>query len=204
MWIGIYVRNVFFFLDFFTIVFFFCLDIMQRKLQFCFRDFIRFIWRQTTHRDLKRRGEENSPDKSSDFPRILCAHVFSHQLPHRSPIPDETIPRLCERRLQQPSMNQRHPKNDNFLKISKQFQLDLSKPPDSAQYALRRFGLGVFYLIVFQALGMIVSDDYLISEDYEKLSFLKRAFLLGVWGRYSLYKYISCWLLAEGGCILFG
>ncbi|GJQ83403.1 nes [Trypoxylus dichotomus] len=83
-------------------------------------------------------------------------------------------------------------------------QGDLTKPPDSVHYALRRFGAAVMYLILFQVLGLFVSDDYIISEQFDQLPFLKKALLLGVWGRYSLYKYISCWLFAEGGCVLFG
>lgn len=72
------------------------------------------------------------------------------------------------------------------------------------QPAIKRFLLGVFYLVVFQVLGFIVSDAYMMSDDYQSLGFITRCLLLGVWGRYSLYKYISCWLLAEGACILFG
>lgn len=43
-----------------------------------------------------------------------------------------------------------------------------------------------------------MSDKYLLSEEYSQHSFLKRCFLLGLWGRINLYKYISCWLLTEG------
>lgn len=70
--------------------------------------------------------------------------------------------------------------------------------------ALRRFSLGVLYLLIFQGLGLLVSDDYLITEEFANTNFFKKMFLLGAWGRYTLYKYISCWLLAEGGCIMFG
>ncbi|KAL1502071.1 hypothetical protein ABEB36_007271 [Hypothenemus hampei] len=77
-------------------------------------------------------------------------------------------------------------------------------PPDSTQYALIRFGMGLFYIIVFQILSLFVHEDLIISNEYAEMNFIKRMFLLGVWGRFILYKYISCWLLTEGACILFG
>lgn len=77
-------------------------------------------------------------------------------------------------------------------------------PPESESAALKRFGLGVLYLMLFQILGVLVSDEFLISDGFKNTSFLWKHFLLGLWGRYTLYKYVCCWLLAEGGCILFG
>ncbi|XP_044762922.1 lysophospholipid acyltransferase 5 [Coccinella septempunctata] len=79
-----------------------------------------------------------------------------------------------------------------------------SKAPESEFAALQRFALGVLYLVFFQLLGLLISDDYLISEGFQEKSFLWKHLLLGVWGRFTLYRYICCWLLAEGGCILFG
>lgn len=79
------------------------------------------------------------------------------------------------------------------------------EPPSGCVVAaLRRFLLGVLYLVIFQALGFIVWDDYLLTEEFGELSLWKRCLLLGVWGRYTLYKYITCWLFAEGACIMFG
>lgn len=53
-------------------------------------------------------------------------------------------------------------------------------------------------------LGLLVNDEYVISEAFGKVAFLKKLVLMGVWGRFTLYKYMSCWMLAEGSCILFG
>lgn len=44
----------------------------------------------------------------------------------------------------------------------------------------------------------------MLSEEFGQVGFFRRMLLLGMWGRFSLYKYISCWLLTEGACILFG
>ncbi|XP_060533674.1 lysophospholipid acyltransferase 5 [Cylas formicarius] len=77
-------------------------------------------------------------------------------------------------------------------------------PTDSVSASLRKFIYGVAYLAIFQSLSFFVSDDYILSEEYANLGFIKKMILLGVWGRFTLYKYISCWLLTEGACILFG
>lgn len=78
-------------------------------------------------------------------------------------------------------------------------------PPSSCvQPAVKRFLQGVLYLLIFQAIGFFVTNEYIMSDEFQSLGFVTRCILLGVWGRYSLYKYISCWLLTEGACILFG
>lgn len=79
-----------------------------------------------------------------------------------------------------------------------------NEPPNCTKAATTRFALGLFYLIFYQSLGMLVSDDYIISREYAEVGFLKKLILMGIWGRFTLYKYISCWLLTEGACILFG
>lgn len=81
---------------------------------------------------------------------------------------------------------------------------DPREPPNSVIPAMNRFLLGITYLLIFQILGVFASDEYILSSDYQSLGFIKKIILLGVWGRYTLYKYISCWLLTEGACILFG
>lgn len=69
---------------------------------------------------------------------------------------------------------------------------------------LTRGGLGIFYLILNQVGAYYVPDSYLLSEEYNNVGFAKKLFLLGVWGRHTLYKYISCWLITEGAAICFG
>lgn len=49
-----------------------------------------------------------------------------------------------------------------------------------------------------------MNDDYLLSDNYASQGFFRKCILLGLWGRFTLYKYITCWLLTEGACILFG
>ncbi|XP_055678979.1 lysophospholipid acyltransferase 5 [Lutzomyia longipalpis] len=69
---------------------------------------------------------------------------------------------------------------------------------------LKRFGLGFMYLAIFQILNIFASDTYLLSEDYASAGYFKRLIFLGIWGRLTLYKYMSVWLLSEGACTRFG
>lgn len=76
--------------------------------------------------------------------------------------------------------------------------------PDSVRAGLLRGLLGVIYLIIYMVVSSYVPDDYILSQEFMETSFLKRFVLVGLWGRVTLYKYICCWLLAEGACILNG
>lgn len=71
-------------------------------------------------------------------------------------------------------------------------------------YAAKKFLQGAFYLVVNQVGSQIVPDSYLLSPEYEDESYFMKHVYMGMWGRVSLYKYISIWLLAEGAAVLFG
>ncbi|XP_018318738.2 lysophospholipid acyltransferase 5 [Agrilus planipennis] len=94
----------------------------------------------------------------------------------------------------------------NFVsgKFSSNWNGSKPQPLDCIHPAMKRFFLGVVYCIVFHILQIFVSNEYLLSAEFTELSIFRRLWLLGVWGRYTLYKYITCWLFAEGACILFG
>ena len=64
--------------------------------------------------------------------------------------------------------------------------------------------MGLFYLVLYHFANSFISDDLITSDAFYKQSFLMRVFLLGLWGKVSLYKYISCWLFTEGVCIMSG
>lgn len=76
--------------------------------------------------------------------------------------------------------------------------------PECITAAIIKLIEGLLYLTVFQIMGFFVSDNYMFSEEINEVVFYRKMLLLGLWGRYTLYKYISCWLLTEGACILFG
>lgn len=74
----------------------------------------------------------------------------------------------------------------------------------NTSYAIQRFGHGVLYLALNQLFVLYVPDAYLLSDDFANKSFLVRMFQIAVWGKSVIYKYVSCWMLAEGSAVLFG
>lgn len=70
---------------------------------------------------------------------------------------------------------------------------------------LIRGGIGAIYLIVNTVGSSFISDKYLISNEFtEHNGIFTRWLIMGLWGRITLYKYISCWLLTEGAATCFG
>ncbi|XP_034238142.1 lysophospholipid acyltransferase 5 [Thrips palmi] len=79
-----------------------------------------------------------------------------------------------------------------------------SELPDCVKPALVRLGTGILYLSIYQILTLWVPDMYPDSESFMEESFIKKHLMIGLWGRTTLYKYISCWLVTEGVCIMSG
>lgn len=76
--------------------------------------------------------------------------------------------------------------------------------PECIPYGMKRFALGCLYLGMFQIGTIFFQDSFLLTTIFHESSFLYKCFFLAVWGKITLYKYISCWLMAEGGCIITG
>lgn len=76
--------------------------------------------------------------------------------------------------------------------------------PSSTIPALKRLSLGLVYLVGYTALSPHISEEYLLTDDYDKRDFWFRCMYLLVWGKFVLYKYVACWLVTEGVCILTG
>ncbi|KAH8360525.1 lysophospholipid acyltransferase 5 [Drosophila serrata] len=74
----------------------------------------------------------------------------------------------------------------------------------SVEASARRFGAGAFYLVVCQVGLSYFPDSYFLTPEFAKQAFLKKIYYLGFWAKFSLYKYISCWLLTEGALIGIG
>lgn len=69
----------------------------------------------------------------------------------------------------------------------------------------KRAAVGVIYLLVNLIGGGYLQDKYIYSDEFwTDNNVLTRIFLLGIWARITLYKYISIWLLTESVCICFG
>lgn len=69
---------------------------------------------------------------------------------------------------------------------------------------LKRFLTGVVYLAVYQGLTFIVPDGYFMTDDFANRNFPYKLLMVSIWGRCTLYKYISCWILSEGAAICCG
>ncbi|XP_037797486.1 lysophospholipid acyltransferase 5-like [Penaeus monodon] len=69
---------------------------------------------------------------------------------------------------------------------------------------LLRGGLGLIYLAVYQVGISYLPDSYINSSEYNDSSIWRRHVVVGIWAKITLYKYISCWLIAEGVCIMSG
>lgn len=77
------------------------------------------------------------------------------------------------------------------------------KFPDASVVAPKLI-FGLIYLGVVQLGGSFISQDYFFTEEFKNHTLLVRLFYVGVWGRLTLYKYLSVWLLTEGACICYG
>ncbi|XP_043250629.1 lysophospholipid acyltransferase 5 isoform X1 [Colletes gigas] len=84
------------------------------------------------------------------------------------------------------------------------FNKDTVHLPDCVIPGIYRMCMGLVYIVLFQLGSMFITDQYLLSSEFQEHTFLKRLLFIGIWGQISLYKYICCWLLTEGVCIIFG
>lgn len=82
---------------------------------------------------------------------------------------------------------------------------EFDKYDGNAVAGAKRAFIGAFYLIVNVVGSGYLSNAYVISDDFSKNhGILMRMVLIGLWGRVTLYKYISCWILTESVAICFG
>ncbi|MBN3299688.1 MBOA5 acyltransferase, partial [Amia calva] len=77
-------------------------------------------------------------------------------------------------------------------------------PPNSIMPAVKRFSLGLLCLSVYTIGSPYFPDSFFLTEEYEAQPFLYRCVYILLWGKITLYKYVSCWVIAEGVCILSG
>nr|XP_043890442.1 lysophospholipid acyltransferase 5 isoform X1 [Solea senegalensis] len=78
------------------------------------------------------------------------------------------------------------------------------KPPNSVIPAMKRFALGFFFLVIYAIFGPHYPDSYYLTDEYEAQPFWYRCVFILLWAKVNLYKYVSCWVIAEGVCILSG
>ncbi|KAB0397231.1 hypothetical protein E2I00_015123, partial [Balaenoptera physalus] len=85
---------------------------------------------------------------------------------------------------------------NHYMKLVQGQLTDLpGKIPNSTVPALRRLSLGLIYLVGYTLLSQYITEDYLLTDDYENHSFWFRCLYMLVWGKVVLYKYVACWLV---------
>lgn len=85
--------------------------------------------------------------------------------------------------------------------VNKEFE----KYDGYTEAAAKRAVVGFIYLAVNVIGSGYLNDKYITSSDFSNdHGILMRLVLVGVWGRITLYKYISIWLLTESVAIAFG
>ncbi|XP_011483752.1 lysophospholipid acyltransferase 5 isoform X1 [Oryzias latipes] len=78
------------------------------------------------------------------------------------------------------------------------------QPPNSVFPAMKRFGLGFLFLAIYTIFAPYYQDSYYLTDEFEAQPFWYRCVFILLWGKVMLYKYVSCWVIAEGVCILTG
>jgi len=71
--------------------------------------------------------------------------------------------------------------------------------------AMQRLVGGLLYVGVFQVGVVLVPQSYMLTSEFlHQSGFLYKMSYILIWGKIVLYKYVGCWLIAEGSCILSG
>ncbi|KAF8769891.1 Lysophospholipid acyltransferase 5 like protein [Argiope bruennichi] len=81
---------------------------------------------------------------------------------------------------------------------------DLSGKPSCVVAGFRRLGLGFLVLSLYQIGNMVIPEKTLLSDEFMDYSLWKKLLIIGIWGKIVLYKYMACWLISEGSCIITG
>lgn len=76
--------------------------------------------------------------------------------------------------------------------------------PSCVVPALMRMALGLAFLAFSQVGSSYFDEKYLLSDEFMEYNFAQQLLLMGAWQVVTLHKYVSCWLLAEGSCIMAG
>ncbi|XP_054721085.1 lysophospholipid acyltransferase 5-like [Uloborus diversus] len=76
--------------------------------------------------------------------------------------------------------------------------------PDCVKASMTRLGLGMLILSIYQVGSIFIPERTLVSDAFMDYQLWKKLLIIGIWGKIALYKYIACWLISEGTCILTG
>ncbi|XP_043935633.1 lysophospholipid acyltransferase 5 [Protopterus annectens] len=94
---------------------------------------------------------------------------------------------------------------NNYLKLINREMTDVpGQRPNCIVPALTRLSVGLFFMVIFLLTSGYVPVEYLLTDEFENQPFWYRCVYIAAWGKVALYKYVSCWLIAEGVCIMTG
>ncbi|KAG5439371.1 hypothetical protein PCK2_000820 [Pneumocystis canis] len=71
-------------------------------------------------------------------------------------------------------------------------------------YAAKKFFLGLFYLYMFQWMGMRYSATFVFDDQFFQLTYIRRLSYLILLALTHRFKYYGIWQFAEGACVLSG
>ena len=97
-----------------------------------------------------------------------------------------------------------------YLSFIEDFPLNGPKPENGANSstgvsALKRLFVGLLCVAAFQVGSVLVPQSFMLTSQFlQESSFLYKMSYILLWGKIVLYKYVGCWLIAEGSCILSG
>lgn len=81
---------------------------------------------------------------------------------------------------------------------------DMHGKPNSVSSAMYKLGVGSVFIALYLPLGVLFNRDTVISPEFNNECFIfKMVYLIG-FGVNALIKYIGCWTVVEGGCVLVG
>lgn len=92
----------------------------------------------------------------------------------------------------------------SFRRYESFINKEFDKYTGNYKHGLCRGGIGLIYLAVYQVGSSMLPNDYFLSLEYANRNIFMKWILMGFWGKFVLYKYISCWLLSEGAATCFG
>ncbi|XP_075699046.1 lysophospholipid acyltransferase 5 [Rhinoderma darwinii] len=93
----------------------------------------------------------------------------------------------------------------NYMKLVTGELTDVEgQKPNSIQPAMQRLCLGLLFLTTYMVFGPYLPDSYFLTDEYANQPFWYRCVYMTIWGKIMLYKYVTCWLVTEGVCILSG
>ncbi|KAG8197373.1 hypothetical protein JTE90_013498 [Oedothorax gibbosus] len=77
--------------------------------------------------------------------------------------------------------------------------------PSCIGAGLKRLGVGILILSIYQVGNTYIPEKVFLSDAYVmEYPLWKKLIIMGLWGKIVLYKYIACWLVSEGSCIMAG